>query len=772
MDEYPMPPAPKKARRSTKVSCGHLREEDAWAVSLQSCGESRLSRELGAKVFCIDFGQKRPKPSALIRWGCPAAARQSPEAHAAFNLCNPAQVRGIYGRENGCVYYCARDIGCSNSAAWLLNSAGSSAAAYSRMPLLATPSERIIPFPPGDNRIVFQAGEPNSKGVDPVDGLAEIALDLALELGLIQTGAKMYSAFQFRGLVWSVPAQQTGLVKGMCLINPSLHGCVVFPASCIKIRSEAALPAEAYGLDVTKDTAGRLQMPMLTTSLLAVLKFRLACLPDAEKRASLGARLRAWVAECRNGTEAAMPCIAWNIERACQQPASHCLGVKLAPRKFDSWTLRRVPVHACKVKFAETPVVPTGLAVLLQEATERDAHTLQRGTRSALRLGANRLKRLHEAHARSPRLAFIEFACTGFALSDFTEVLADKQCYLISGGRSYTGKVAVYRYPMQLPTDIEVWEALPAPATVPWPNNSCIISRAGYVSSRLASGDLDGDLNNFCFDSSLVAFLEDTEESVAAFPISELAASVDSLIPEPAKPWLRLGAKARASEFVHYCVSEVKTPPLRGKTCVLAERVTQRAIEFIGKCDEAALREALHDAIRVAALSHLAMDCPKKKNSDDVSGLAARLAREFDATSFARSSAVAGREMHLALEHKPSSRRYFEKFGPLLEEAVAGYALGRIWCPRPHIFLGREAGELVAQYWLAMRNGTPYGRRGFVRTPLFEIAHLLAHRVARTAGKPAQCVREHRMDAIEAALKRCRACELSSLRSLYESWLV
>lgn len=59
---------------------------------------------------------------------------------------------------------------------------------------------------------------------------------------------------------------------------------------------------------------------------------------------------------------------------------------------------------------------------------------------------------------------------------------------LHSQGGVYVGKLAVWRCPAQLPTDIEVWEAMPFPEGEVVRDNCVIVSVKGYGnSSTLAS---------------------------------------------------------------------------------------------------------------------------------------------------------------------------------------------------------------------------------------------------------------------------------------------
>ena len=69
----------------------------------------------------------------------------------------------------------------------------------------------------------------------------------------------------------------------------------------------------------------------------------------------------------------------------------------------------------------------------------------------------------------------------------------------------------MWRAPVILPTDLEVWEALPwLKEAGPIPNKAIILTASG-------GGDYDGDDVFVTDNASLVAFLEETIAAVAAY---------------------------------------------------------------------------------------------------------------------------------------------------------------------------------------------------------------------------------------------------------------
>lgn len=113
--------------------------------------------------------------------------------------------------------------------------------------------------------------------------------------------------------------------------------------------------------------------------------------------------------------------------------------------------------------------------------------------------------------------------------------------------------------------------------------------------------------------------------------------------------------------------------------------------------------------------------------------------------------------MATTLRRASSSKRDFEVFEGELAREIEGYSLGRVWAPLSVVPVGREAGCVVGQHWLAMGARLPHGLRPPTRAPLPVIAHALVHRVAwGLHGAPAQCVVMQTREVATAALKAGR----------------
>jgi len=79
-----------------------------------------------------------------------------------------------------------------------------------------------------------------------------------------------------------------------------------------------------------------------------------------------------------------------------------------------------------------------------------------------------------------PEGVFAGFGATVTAVSDFFVKLASRECYAIVIGRAFSGLTAVWRYPVMIPSDIEVWTAKIPPFSLEYlPDNCIIVSRKG-----------------------------------------------------------------------------------------------------------------------------------------------------------------------------------------------------------------------------------------------------------------------------------------------------
>lgn len=89
----------------------------------------------------------------------------------------------LLGKEDGHVYYAANPLQSSPTAVWILNAADTMQEAYSRLPLLVTPTASVPP-PPGFAATLTGDVGGNAKGDTPkTDGQSEISVVTAKEHG-------------------------------------------------------------------------------------------------------------------------------------------------------------------------------------------------------------------------------------------------------------------------------------------------------------------------------------------------------------------------------------------------------------------------------------------------------------------------------------------------------------------------------------------------------------------------------------------------------------
>ena len=143
----------------------------------------------------------------------------------------------------------------------------------------------------------------------------------------------------------------------------------------------------------------------------------------------------------------------------------------------------------------------------------------------------------------------------------------DRQCYIVAG-KSIVGWAAVWRSPKVLPTDIELWEAVPWPSDL-WavPNNCVVCSTIGHGATNLAGGDYDGDTLCVCLNRHVLNFLDMTEVAVRGVPLEAVDTVRDRLAKRTPTSWR---SKNRESQFLAHVLS-VPTPNVRGSATVHAE---------------------------------------------------------------------------------------------------------------------------------------------------------------------------------------------------------
>ena len=186
----------------------------------------------------------------------------------------------------------------------------------------------------------------------------------------------------------------------------------------------------------------------------------------------------------------------------------------------------------------------------------------------------------------------------------------DKHCYIVANGKNVVGRVAVWRNPAVLPSDLETWEAIEWPREQ-WavPNNCIVCSVLGAGVTALAGGDSDGDEVFATLNQDLVEFLEHTEAAVRTLDLAAASKPRKELVEEQRKCFsLRPDP---TGEYIQHVLS-VPTPNVRGQATAMAERCQQALLDNPDRQD---LRDLM---LRVGSLCHAAYDCPKKFSGEYV----------------------------------------------------------------------------------------------------------------------------------------------------------
>ena len=125
---------------------------------------SRLSRELNSPLFSVQYGSRKRKPQTLAPLSVTGVPTHRP-------------LHAVCGKEDGQILYSAERLDRSSSAQLVLNAAADLQDAYSRMPLLTSPS---ISYKLTEQVQVQWAPDLNSPANEAtMDGQAECSPDVA-----------------------------------------------------------------------------------------------------------------------------------------------------------------------------------------------------------------------------------------------------------------------------------------------------------------------------------------------------------------------------------------------------------------------------------------------------------------------------------------------------------------------------------------------------------------------------------------------------------------
>ena len=135
-DVMPPPTGPWAKRRRLTEKTKPFIPHGYLVVLPKPLESSRLSRELNAPLFSVQYGSRKRKPQTLAPLSVAAVPTHRP-------------LHAVCGEEDGQVLYSAEHLDRSSSAQLVLNAADDLQDAYSRMPLLASPSTSYKPVRSG-----------------------------------------------------------------------------------------------------------------------------------------------------------------------------------------------------------------------------------------------------------------------------------------------------------------------------------------------------------------------------------------------------------------------------------------------------------------------------------------------------------------------------------------------------------------------------------------------------------------------------------------------
>ena len=564
----------KKAPRDA-LPCG-------WqACTVASTESSRGARELGASVWSATWGRKARKPVALWRW---------------------SRVDGV--RPPFLHFVCMKDADkgqCLYSAACIEKSATAQQmqkncdlhSLFNRLPLLFSPSSATIELDDdtvveiAPNLTVPMEDDGTRIDVDVSDGLAEIGPELAEKLGLFKTARPdclrqrlVYHAAQFRAVL--KVGDIDVLAKGMIMVNASLGNKLRLRKSCIK----AEWPSDAdagiqYGLDIVQKSDKCQGKPKLHAQLVSALALRACLVPTREARRQAKADVREFCWERRTYLPDDMEKRAWGLSCPKQSRQEGVELRRIASRycatdaKERSLHVHSVPQNRVAVEYKERIEHPSPLELLrTTEELEEPWNFEALRTKESMLRGGRRFLAEADSQEDNPRLPLKGVGAGCFALPDVQNILGPQKCIVIIDGEILKGPVVVFRTPLMLPEDIEVWESVdpPAPEQMRFLPDNCIICSCESLGvTSLGGGDYDGDVIFISTDPDLARLVANTPDGRS---LKKLRAATRFAKENLARK--DLVECSSFMDYINYC-RRVDTPSIRGDTCVLAERAQMAA---------------------------------------------------------------------------------------------------------------------------------------------------------------------------------------------------
>eukprot|EP00969_Alexandrium_andersonii_P365226 15465758-Alexandrium_andersonii.AAC.1 len=250
-------------------------------------------------------------------------------------------------------------------------------------------------------------------------------------------------------------------------------------------------------------------------------------------RAAVRRQFEDLIADARERARAALPYEAWGLP--IPDEPEHAAALTRRNVAAPHGPCPRVPYH--RIEIVVSDAAPATPAALLLEP-DADIRGFAAGTRSALQGGAARACKLVRSQWDKPGGLLRGFGAQLWAAPDVDGRLAQCECYIVlADGSQYCGDVVVWRYPLHVALDVQLWKAVPLPAgaAIAWRNT---ITCATEVGARaLAHGDYDGDVINVTADERVVQLVRATAASARAWPWGEAEAAVRLALRTPGEPW-------------------------------------------------------------------------------------------------------------------------------------------------------------------------------------------------------------------------------------------
>ncbi|CAE7380722.1 unnamed protein product [Symbiodinium sp. CCMP2592] len=569
-------PASNKRRRLwKKTPPPRVVPEGYQAILPEKLPDSIWAREAKVSVYTVDFKTAKNKPLSLQPLQIPELPCTHPELFC------------ITGKEQGQCYYAAKPLWHSATARAVLQACEDVQTAYKRLPLLLSPST----WKTAAGILADKANDIWCGDTPVTDGQSECSPAAAKRIGLLPPDAGpdkpcLYSPLQIRGVL-PLSALECCLCKGMLVVDVYLQKGIRLRKECRKVHWNRSDPNIEHGFAVTQTTEAAMKPATINSQAAAALMMRACSLPTAVERRVAIAALSSLVKQLQEDTVEQLKSVAWGLPdgtRKARKGVARVLhdsppsraAAGLASQDADKEVIERVPQHLLRVRLCEddTEEPAESDRNLVTKTVAEAQHThISKGTKRALLGGGGAFNGALTQQRNDPHLTLAGGAWVLFALADCTGDLEDRQCWIISEGRSIVGPVVVWRVPVAGPSDFQIWEARPWPRDL-WarPNNCCVCSTKGLGITALGGGDYDGDTIFVTANRGLLNFIDQTEEAVRNLPHAEAAGIKEVIEKEPRTAWSAKNLLQRASEYVRH-VLRVPTLNVRGTATRYSELV-------------------------------------------------------------------------------------------------------------------------------------------------------------------------------------------------------